>query len=31
MKKALDFVKDGGSVDAIKSKYEIPAATLKTL
>ena len=23
MKKALDFVKDGGSVDAIKSKYEL--------
>jgi hypothetical protein len=29
--KAKAFLKAGGSLDAIKSKYEIPAATLKTL
>jgi len=29
--KAKDFLKAGGSLEAIKSKYEIPAATLKTL
>jgi hypothetical protein len=29
--KAKAFLKAGGSIDAIKSKYEIPAATLKTL
>jgi len=29
--KAKDFLKAGGSLEDIKSKYEIPAATLKTL
>ena len=29
--KAKAFLKAGGSLDAIKGKYEIPAATLKTL
>ena len=29
--KAKAFIKSGGSVDAIKKKYDIPAATLKTL
>jgi len=29
--KAKAFLKAGGSLDAIKNKYEIPAATLKTL
>ena len=29
--KAKAFVKSGGSIDAIKKKYDIPAATLKTL
>jgi hypothetical protein len=29
--KAKDFLKAGGSLEAIKNKYEIPAATLKTL
>ena len=29
--KAKAFIKSGGSIDAIKKKYEIPAATLKTL
>jgi len=31
LEKAKAFLKAGGSLDAIKSKYEIPAATLKTL
>ena len=31
LQKAKAFLKAGGSLDAIKSKYEIPAATLKTL
>jgi hypothetical protein len=29
--KAKEFLKAGGSLDAIKGKYDIPAATLKTL
>jgi len=29
--KAKAFIKSGGSLDAIKKKYDIPAATLKTL
>ena len=29
--KAKAFIKAGGSLEAIKSKYDIPAATLKTL
>ena len=31
MAKAIEFVKDGGSVDAIKKKYELSAAQLKQL
>ena len=31
MTKAIKFVKDGGSVDAIKKKYELNAAQLKQL
>ena len=31
LEKAKAFLKAGGSLEAIKSKYEIPAATLKTL
>ena len=31
LEKAKAFLKAGGSLDAIKGKYEIPAATLKTL
>jgi hypothetical protein len=31
LEKAKAFLKTGGSLEAIKSKYEIPAATLKTL
>ncbi len=31
MAKAIKFVKDGGSVDAIKKKYELNAAQLKQL
>ena len=31
MAKAIKFVKDGGSVDAIKKKYELSAAQLKQL
>jgi len=31
MSKALDFVKSGGSVDAIKKKYELSQAQLKQL
>jgi len=31
LQKAKAFLKAGGSLEAIKSKYEIPAATLKTL
>ena len=31
LEKARAFLKAGGSLDAIKGKYEIPAATLKTL
>tara|TARA_R100001480_G_scaffold96107_1_gene101146 strand:+ start:1725 stop:2267 length:543 start_codon:yes stop_codon:yes gene_type:complete len=31
MTKAIKFVKDGGSVDAIKKKYELSAAQLKQL
>jgi hypothetical protein len=29
--KAKAFIKSGGSLEAIKKKYDIPAATLKTL
>jgi hypothetical protein len=29
--KAKEFIKNGGSIDAIKAKYDIPAETLKTL
>lgn len=31
LKKAKAFIKSGGSVDAIKAKYDIPADVLKTL
>ncbi len=31
LEKAKTFLKAGGSLEAIKNKYEIPAATLKTL
>jgi len=31
LQKAKKFLADGGKVEAIKSKYKIPAATLKTL
>jgi hypothetical protein len=31
LEKAKAFLKAGGSLEAIKSKYDIPAATLKTL
>ena len=31
LEKAKAFLKAGGSLEAIKNKYEIPAATLKTL
>ena len=31
MSKAIEFVKGGGSVDAIKKKYELSAAQLKQL
>ena len=31
MTKAIDFVKNGGSVDAIKNKYELTAAQIKQL
>ena len=31
MKKAIEFVKGGGSVDAIKKKYELTQAQLKQL
>jgi len=31
MTKAIEFVKDGGSVDAIKKKYELTPAQIKQL
>lgn len=31
LEKAKEFIKNGGSIDAIKAKYDIPAETLKTL
>ena len=31
MKKAIEFVKGGGSVDAIKKKYELTPAQIKQL
>jgi uncharacterized protein (DUF433 family) len=31
MEKAVKFVKDGGSVDAIKKKYELTSAQIKQL
>lgn len=31
LEKAKEFIKNGGSIDAIKTKYEIDAETLKTL
>ena len=31
LSKAKEFLKNGGSLDAIKTKYEIDAETLKTL
>ena len=31
MQKAVEFVKSGGSVDAIKKKYELTSAQIKQL